>query len=231
MLIAISQRHDSAHGGCDALESSYNSYFAKRGATLIPMPNDRSVVGRYFDSLNIEGIILSGGGDISPTLYGAKPSPAGDYEIERDETERTIIDIGLARGLPILGICRGMEAINVYYGGKIRNVLTEELHHDEVRHAVTISDASIRALFGNSSSNVNSYHRMVVTADQLAPGLVAFATSPDKTIEGFYHPNHALAAMIWHPERETISHPLNEILIDAFLTRKLFWHRRQPVHL
>jgi gamma-glutamyl-gamma-aminobutyrate hydrolase PuuD len=229
MLIAISQRHTADHNGIDALEVSYVEYFSALGATLIPIPNNAKYVQSYFDELHIDGIILSGGGDIQPALYGGKPITSGNYAPERDETEKALLAIALEQDIPVLGICRGMEFINVYFGGKIQSVadVAGSIAHDETRHNIMLSDEALVEAARADVFEVNSYHRMVIGEDQLAPQLVAFAVATDYTTEGFYHPEFAVAAIVWHPEREAAPHMLNKLLVDAFLMRKLFWQRRK----
>jgi len=229
MLIAISQRHKTDHDGIDALEASYVEYFAALGVTLIPIPNNAKHVQDYFDKLHIGGIILSGGGDIQPALYGGKPTASGNYAPERDSTEKALLAIALEQDIPVLGICRGMEFINVYFGGKIQNIadVAGGLVHDESRHEITLSDDALVDAAEADVVEVNSYHRMVIGEGQLAPKLKAFATAIDHTTEGFYHPEFAVAAIIWHPEREVGPHALNELLVNAFLSRKLFWKPRE----
>jgi putative glutamine amidotransferase len=142
-----------------------------------------------------------------------------------------MLNIALAQDIPVLGICRGMERINVYFGGGLQDVASVEggLDHDETRHEITILDSSISQALGGKTFEVNSYHRTVIGASQLATGLHRFAVAADHTIEAFYHPEYAVAATIWHPERETSPHVLNEYLVSAFLSRKLFWQPRKGV--
>jgi gamma-glutamyl-gamma-aminobutyrate hydrolase PuuD len=228
MIVAISQRHKGDHGGIDALEVSYIEYFSSLGVTLLPIPNNAKYVKSYFETLHIDGIILSGGGDIQPALYGGDVAEHDDYASDRDETEEMLLAIALRQDIPVLGICRGMEFINVHFGGKIQPTanVTGVLVHDETRHMITLSDDSLMHTVG-TDVEVNSYHRMVIGEDQLAPELIAFATAPDHTVEGFYHPAFAVAAIVWHPERETAPSVINEVLVDAFLSRKLFWKKRK----
>jgi gamma-glutamyl-gamma-aminobutyrate hydrolase PuuD len=122
-----------------------------------------------------------------------------------------------------------MEFINTYFGGKIcrSTDIAGGLNHDETRHDVTIAPKAITEALGGDSFEVNSYHRMVIGAGQLSSQLRSFAVASDGTIEGFYHPQHAIGAVVWHPEREVQPHILNEFLIKAFFSRELFWQKRK----
>ncbi len=230
MIVAISQRHKADHEGTDALESKYIDYFSSLGVTLVPIPNQAKYVRAYFEALPIEGIILSGGGDIQPALYGGDPATPGKFSPERDEAEELLLTIAKEQDIPVLGICRGMEFINVYFGGKIQPIanVADGLIHDETRHMVTLTDNTLIQTVA-SNVEVNSYHRMVIGEGQLAANLTAFAVAPDRTVEGFYHPKLAIAAIVWHPERETAPSTVNETLVDAFLSRKLFWKNRKDI--
>lgn len=231
MLIAITQRRNPEYGGADVLEANYTNYYNKLGVTLVPIPNNARHVRKYFDQLKVDGIILSGGGDVQPSLYQGIITLTGDYSLERDETERTLLEIALEEDLPVLGICRGMESINVNFGGRLIQSMERDLkgalNHRRTRHGLTLSEDSIVSSMGTNTFEVNSYHDLGIGRQQLSPQLVPFAFAGDQTIEGFYHPEHAIAGIMWHPERETSPHALNDFLINAFLSRQLFWEPRR----
>lgn len=216
MIIAISQRRNHYNGGTDALEASYVKYFSRFGATLVPIPNNVNLVANYFKNLDIKGIILSGGGDIDPSLY-RNPMIDGNYSKEREETESVLLRIGMELDLPILGICRGMEFINVSFGGKLTAKISNGTNHDNIRHKVI--------LWNNEVIEVNSYHRLGINNKELSSKLKSFATATDKSIEGIYHPSKAIAGIIWHPEREKLDLEFNKSLIKAFLSRDMFWKK------
>lgn len=231
MIEAITQRRNSEHGGSDVLEVSYLKYFSKLGATLIPISNNAEYTKRYFDQLKIDGIILSGGGDIQPILYGVNLPLHGDYSPERDETEKTLLEIAIEQDLPVLGICRGMQAINVNFGGKLIQKIETDfeggLNHKETRHNIKVFDDLIVESLGTNTFEVNSHHDHGISRQQLSSQLRPFAFAEDQTIEGFYHPEHAIAGIMWHPERESSQHALNELLTKSFLSRELYWSIRK----
>ncbi len=233
MLVAISQRgeRESKYGSVDILERSYGEYFDRFDVNLIPVPNVGRVLKKYFHQLKVEGIILSGGGDVHPSLYGGDLAYPGNYSPERDETEKSLLEIAIEEDIPVLGICRGMQLINVHFGGQliqsIKTDVANAVDHVSTKHRVTISEDSITSRLGANTAEVNSYHNQGFTRDQLSTEFVPFAVSEDQTIEGIYHPKRAIAAVMWHPERSRPPIPLNEILIRAFVSREMFWRERK----
>lgn len=229
MLIAITQRRSNEHEGSDVLEASYNNYYSQMGVTLIPIPNNPQLVQQYFDRLNMTGIILSGGGIIYPPLYNGKINSSDEYFPERDSTEKALLDYAINKDIPILGICRGMQRINVYFGGSIIQSLTNEFHgalnHKETRHPIKLIDNSIIKNYQDDIAEVNSHHASGFDKLHLSSQLIPFAQAEDQTIEAFYHPKYAIAGIMWHPEREHVQLKLNTTLITMFLSRKLYWKK------
>jgi len=202
MLIAISQRQDkNKHGDyVDSLENNYVNYLSKFGIKLVVIPN-MADVSSYFE-LPIEGVILSGGNDI--VGYGESSSEA------RDATEKKILDIAIDRKLPVLGICRGMQYINVYFGGKLEKIDG----HVAINHKVSID--------GLGETEVNSYHGLGVTNDTLSTELKSFAMS-ENIVEGLNHPSLPIAGIEWHPERNSPDEEVNKKIVEAFINKEMFW--------
>jgi putative glutamine amidotransferase len=171
------------------------------------------VVGRA------DGILLAGGGDVNPTLFGEAPHPTFDpAESGRDSFEIELLTRATERGLPLLAICRGIQVLNVAKGGTlvqdIPSELTGALEHAlavpphaafDLAHEVWIeSDSLLSRLTGDSGKSadtvdVNSRHHQAVRA--LGRGLVATATAPDGVIEAVEDPaQRFLLGVQWHPE-------------------------------
>lgn len=159
----------------------------------------------------LDGVLLSGGADLDPGRYGAAPHPKlGVVEPDRDAFDLAIIGAARARGLPLLAICRGMQAVNVALGGTLWQDLPSErpgdvLHDGEWPrtqrvHPVALTPGSVvaRAL-GTDRCAVNSVHHQGVRT--LAPGLAATGHAPDGLIEAIEATDGPwLAGVQWHPE-------------------------------
>lgn len=164
----------------------------------------------------LDGVVLSGGGDMDPSLYGRVRHAATDgVSPERDDLELRVFAAARERGLPILGICRGHQVINVAMGGTLIQDLPDErpssvehrqhlagldLKRDDVSHPVELNaGCRLAAIYGTTTVMTNSYHHQAV--DDPAPGIVITGRAEDGTVESFEAPGEPfLVAMQWHPE-------------------------------
>jgi len=160
----------------------------------------------------LDGILLTGGEDVAPSLYGEEPHRRlGDVDPRRDQLEAGLLLAARARGVPVLGICRGIQLVNAALGGTLWQDLAtqrpEALAHNQQAgrtartHAVTaIAGTRIAAAAQAGTFEVNSFHHQAIR--RLAPGLVATATAPDGIIEAVESEPGApwLLAVQWHPE-------------------------------
>jgi L-glutamine-phosphate cytidylyltransferase len=221
MRIAISQRHQKNQRGedIDILEQSYISYFTKLGFTLIPVPNNLTNVAEFLENINVEGVILSGGNDVSSQLYGGNIE-SNSQSSSRDKTEHQMVNYCIQNKIPLLGICRGIQFLNVYFGGKL---VTFNDHLPGTNHQVNCFESELGEAF-----NVNSYHNQGFTENELGNELKVFARDSN-IIEGIYHPDLPIAAIQWHPERESPNKEINEKIVLAFRESKLFWRAKNPL--
>lgn len=231
MNVLISQRHAINNHGqwCDSLENDYVRCFAAFGITLFPVPNHSGGLSTMIRTVRPSGIILSGGGDVSPAFSGGEVQNDAQVSVVRDQIEAALLDHALRQRIPVLGICRGLQFINVYFKGTLIPDLNQIVpgisHPCPGKHPLSIDHEDLVALLGgNDSVEVNSYHHQGVSQKTLAQDLRAFAMAPDlDVVEGLYHTDHPVAAVQWHPERAAETAPLDKILIEAFRDGTLFW--------
>ena len=159
-----------------------------------------------------QGLLLSGGEDIDPALYGQeKLAACGAVSPERDRSDLCLLEAALAQQKPVLCICRGCQAANVYFGGSLWQDIPSQLgpglqhscypeHARETAHPVEVlPDTPLARLVGAGELWVNSLHHQAVR--DLAPGLEPMAVSPDGLVEAWYRPGTPwLWGIQWHPE-------------------------------
>ncbi len=176
------------------------------------------------------GLVLSGGEDVEPARYGAEPSPAlGSVNRARDEVEFTAVERALELQLPILGICRGAQVLNVAMGGTLfQDIATERpgpvLHQQQQAwgqrsHCATVaSDSRLHAIVGSDELFINSYHHQAIR--DVAPSLRVVARAEDGMVEAVEGRDHPwLIGVQWHPERYEASAADNDpdrLLFQAF---------------
>jgi len=223
MKIIISEKHiKDGHGiNGDFLENSYTVYFARFGVDLVSISNATKNVRAFMDEIDPHGIILSGGNDIYPSFYGEVPLYDSNYSSDRDTLEKKLLSYAIEKGLPVLGVCRGMQFINVFFGGTIIQSIK---NHIDARHEIRIVDNKALEVFLKDILLVNSYHKQAITIKTLSGQLKPFAISePEGVIEGLYHADYPIAGVQWHPERDGSDVGIDKIIISAFINRELFW--------
>jgi putative glutamine amidotransferase len=156
----------------------------------------------------IDALMLTGGGDINPELYNGDASSAQLVDAARDDFELELIRGALKRDMPILGICRGIQIINVAQGGTLRNLRDDAIHSQThniginslAAHDVELtSDSKIAQMMGVGSCAVNSFHGQAV--DKVGRQLVVTARASDGVIECLEMPSQTFVVCTqWHPE-------------------------------
>ena len=158
-----------------------------------------------------DGLLLTGGQDVSPALYGQTPLPeCGETCPRRDAMETGLLRRAMALDMPVLGICRGIQFVNAALGGTLWQDLPtqrpsdvchrQRAPYDAPSHQVELLPGEpLARLLGKNTLGVNSYHHQAVR--KLAPCLRPMALSPDGLTEAAYHPGcRFLWAVQWHPE-------------------------------
>ena len=165
----------------------------------------RISVSRELPTSELDGLVVSGGDDIHPTLYGADPDPSVFYDVERDEIEQRYISVSLDRGLPLLGICRGYQLINVVLGGSlhtdIRDIRQRTLNRRGLlatKRVRLAPDSTMASLLEGERVRVNSLHFQAI--DRVAKDLKAVAWDRDEIIQGVESTGRPVIGVQWHPE-------------------------------
>jgi len=180
------------------------------------------------EAATIDGIIFTGGGDVAPARFG-KDDELGRCEgikLSRDDHEFRLCEIACARELPILGICRGEQLLNVHFGGTLITHIATASDHvknaggEDAEHEITTVPGSVVAQSASAErAEVNSSHHQAV--DRLAEPFVATARANDGTIEAFEWAEPEgkpfLLAVQWHPERMNQSDALAGPIFEQFL--------------
>ncbi|MFN8468007.1 MAG: gamma-glutamyl-gamma-aminobutyrate hydrolase family protein [Caldilineaceae bacterium] len=207
------------------LPVEYAEAIRKAGGIPLLLPPGEPNIGAVLELL--DGLILSGGGDIDPLHYGSGGHPAV-YMIDaaRDEMELALAQHAAGGDLPTLGVCRGAQLINVALGGTLVEHLPDEIdntiaHRMEPRgyvpHPVTIAPSSqLAAVIGEQVVVGASWHHQAIRTP--APGLEVVAQAADGTIEAVELPGHPwLLAVQWHPEITAGKDPVQQRLFDALV--------------
>ncbi len=170
-------------------------------AVNLPLDSDPAEAAARCD-----GILLSGGTDIDPALYGHEPeTDMFPPEPERDVFEMAIMDAAGALGTPVLGICRGLQVANVHGGGTLHqhnaaHSRFDVVPHTEAHEVAIEAGSTLGSLYGDSRS-VNSLHHQ--TVDEVGPDYRVTARSDDDIVEGIEHSTLPIVAVQWHPEMMT----------------------------
>ena len=182
---------------------------------------DAEIVGSVLDGLH--ALVITGGYDLDPASYGQQPHPTTDQpRTDRDAWEFALLRGALERGLPVLGICRGAQVLNVALGGTLHQNLPDVLGHCGHRAGNgvfgrlpvrTVAGTRLAALLGEST-DAPCYHHQAI--DRIGAGLVVSATDPDGVVEALELPGDGFVlAVQWHPEQS-----LDDL--------RLFWTRPDP---
>lgn len=176
-----------------------------------------------------QGLVMTGGDDIDPALYGETvindtvfPAP------ERDLREPRLCAMAMARQIPILGICRGLQIMNVHFGGTLYQDIpaqleTAVLHKMEppyqrvIHDCVLVPGSPLQQLTGCDTIGVNSFHHQAIK--DVAPGLAVMGRAPDGIVEAVWKPDYGfLWAVQWHPEMLWPVEAASQKIWEAFIT-------------
>ena len=172
-----------------------------------------------------DGLLLPGGGDITPLFYGQAQNGSRSIDTELDILQIQALDFFVLNRKPVLGICKGMQLINIYFGGTLIQDMSNSAYHQhpdsDIMHLSSAKSDSILARIYGENFVINSNHHQAV--DKLGKGLTAIQYSNDGIIEGFVHQSLPILGVQWHPERMDKIESLN-IKKEASLKGNLLFH-------
>jgi microsomal dipeptidase-like Zn-dependent dipeptidase/gamma-glutamyl-gamma-aminobutyrate hydrolase PuuD len=216
-----------------ALAASYFNAVVKAGGApvLIPAITDVTALRRIADSL--DGLIITGGKDVNPLWYQEEPlQQLGDVDPLRDEYELKLIKLAADRNIPLLGICRGEQLINVAFGGTLYQDIpsqragkplvkhVQKMPGEYVSHTVSVAPGSqLAAIIGDGKQGVNTFHHQAVK--DVAPGFRAVACSADSIVEAIEAwPERPVLGVQWHPEALVAGGDTTMLKLFTFLVGK-----------
>ena len=201
-IIGVSQRilfDPRRNETTDSIDQKWTVFFEAFGARMVPIPNRLKDPIQWANDIGITGILLTGGGDVSPYLSSQGEQTKGqlassDYLLEpRDETECALIEASKHNDMPVLGVCRGLQQINLFHGGSLKPV--EE--HVALEHELASCNDDGHYIF---PKRVNSFHAWGIYNKDLGDGMVPLAMAGD-TVEAARHKKFKHVGIMWHPER------------------------------
>lgn len=181
--IGVSQRLDKVSGReeyRDALDSRWADLLWSLGYVPILLSSRIENLEDYFDALHLDAVLLTGGNDLGLAQ-------------DRDRLEKFLLDYAKLKSLPVLGVCRGMQMLNHYFGGQLAKVR----EHVATRHSLVGAWAE---RFG--FLEVNSFHNEAILPEGLAIELEVLASAKGDVIEAIRHRDLPWLGIMWHPERE-----------------------------
>ncbi|MEC9292960.1 MAG: type 1 glutamine amidotransferase [Chloroflexota bacterium] len=205
MRIGITQRvitMDEIGERRDSLDQRWTTLMTGLGFTPILLPNMISDINAYLSDVRLDGVVLTGGGDIMEYATESSATP------ERDRLEQALIEYCIHEDLPLIGICRGFQSIVNHFGGRLKPIKRHVAIHHQIRLDESFMPGAERTI------KVNSFHNLGIFQEGLPKDLRALAWTEDGTVEAATLNDHKIIGIMWHPERE---HPTTEFDKALFL--------------
>ena len=178
----------------------------------VPAGADPAAVAARADAL-----VLTGGTDVDPALYGEEPHPTVRFDRARDDRELALLAAALDRDLPVLAICRGLQLLNVHLGGTLHQHLPDHPVGAEGVHEVRFAEGSrLHEVYGPRCLVNSLHHQAVATPGR---GVVCVGHAPDGVVEAVEVPGRGVIGVQWHPEQLARVEPVFAWLVTAASSR------------
>jgi len=207
----------------DCIDRCLVAYLSGLDIMAYPMPNfiNPDLVGNFVSDIQPDIIIFSGGNNISPQLYGEPIGSLTGISTLRDQNEMILMDNAMENNIKVLGICRGMQFVNVFLGGKlvdVKSVYGNAIEHVASSHRVHFvkTDEGLNVEEG-SEITVNSFHDQGFKKEIIGKRLNILAQAQDGVIEMIQHAELPILGILWHPERPGSDVEFDKKLISSFI--------------
>lgn len=240
-LIGVSSSRTK--GGSSIVPSTYINAIIKAGGKPVTIPAITDVTVLRSIVKELDGLVLTGGEDVNPLYYGEKAIPdINEIDSVRDIYDLVLLKLATDRNIPVLGICRGEQIINVAFGGSLYQDIPTQVENKSIKHKQSepgergthdvsiIEGSQLYKILGVTEISTNSFHHQAVKAT--APNFIAVAKATDGIVEAIEaYPNRSIMGVQWHPEGHIIGGDTTMLkLFGSIVSESSKFHKAKEIH-